>query len=737
MSALNWERFEGLPGATTSNFETLCRAIIHRHYAQFGDFRALANQPGVEFHLKLTAPCALGNAGRWYGWQCRWYGLASGSAIGTTRRRKIEEAIALTEEHLPGLTDWVLWTRYPLTRGDQEWFYGLHTKMHLLLWTSAEAEEHLSGPAELLRATYFGELILTPDLLQSLHEEAVAPIKRRWNPDVHQVIDAERSLLRIMATVEAWSDLLEIGGLIDHDVSKLQSEITAAPKSMTPKIATLIECAKMMRGATTIAHEAIAQGNFETAGEQASTLKAPGAEERNLLRALRARNNPLVLYATNVVADMSGAYEVLSSIAGILKGRLVVVIADAGCGKTELSAQLTAPTRDRSAGVLLRGKNLSAGEGLDHLARRIAIHGKPIESFEGLVAAVDAAGQRQGRRLPIVIDGLNEAEDPRDWKDELTSLGVVLPRYPNSQIICTLRSAFVTEAAPEGADHLEIEGFEEDVVEAVRRYFKYYRIDATDAELPLELLSHPLTLRIYCEVTNPNRQKMVDVGAIPASMTTLFERYLDQVAERITEFAPPGHRYYASDVRTALNTIGLLLWDAGARAIDLQILRRLLGDENRAWDQSIVRALEEDGVLFREPGDGGLGQMSIVYDALAGYIVADALLGRYAGDAFDEWIRQKQTSGRLIPYYRERLTGAERLYRFVLRKVPTTWRPFIARKLNPDRITDSARHPLAGDIFSSLAGLTPRRMNRKQLWPLLSGSLRMEGTLPVSAALRS
>ena len=140
---LNWETFAGLPGAAENNFEMLCRALVRRHYGRFGNFFALANQPGVEFHLKLYSPCPLGEAGRWYGWQCRWYNLQSGKAIGNTRRRKIEEAIATTEAELPNLTDWVLWTRHPLTQGDQEWFYQLATHMRLHLWTAAEVE---AGP---------------------------------------------------------------------------------------------------------------------------------------------------------------------------------------------------------------------------------------------------------------------------------------------------------------------------------------------------------------------------------------------------------------------------------------------------------------------------------------------------------------------------------------------------------------------------------------------------------------
>ena len=87
--------------------------------------------PASEFHLKLHSPCPLGKSGSWYGWQCRWYDLPGGRVIGTTRRNKIAEAIATTERVLPGLTDWVLWTRFPLTEGDQAWFSKLKTQMRL------------------------------------------------------------------------------------------------------------------------------------------------------------------------------------------------------------------------------------------------------------------------------------------------------------------------------------------------------------------------------------------------------------------------------------------------------------------------------------------------------------------------------------------------------------------------------------------------------------------------------
>ena len=141
MPALNWDIFTGLPGSAEKNFELLCRGIVRQTFGSYGTFRALANQPGVEFHLKLDKHCAaLGDPGRWWGWQCKWYDLAANGALGSTRRTKIEEGLRKTEEHLRDLTDWVLWTRRTLTKDDQDWFNGLSSKMTLHLWTGDEVD---------------------------------------------------------------------------------------------------------------------------------------------------------------------------------------------------------------------------------------------------------------------------------------------------------------------------------------------------------------------------------------------------------------------------------------------------------------------------------------------------------------------------------------------------------------------------------------------------------------------
>jgi hypothetical protein len=422
---LNWDAFANLAGGAENNFEMLCRIIVHRNYGKFGHFAALASQPGVEFHLLVDTPCALGDAGRWYGWQCRWYDLPSGRAIGTTRRNKIVKAIRTTEQVLPGITDWVLWTRHPLTAGDQKWFNGLKTHMKLHLWTAAEVEEHLSGEAEIFRSTYFGELILNSTSLSSIHQRAVAPIMQRWQPEVHQVIEAERTLRQKLFEPAYWQKLIDLASQMKTDVKAAEADAVDLPQSIQESLNELVMLGMDSAARLTNTFMELNNGDIERLREQLTN--EPIVIPKSILilpRQLRAGRYRASISATNLLTDIRTARGLLVELNNTFYVRLIAVQADAGCGKTELAAQLTAEMDNRPAGILLHGRDLSAGNSLDDLAHRVVIQGKPVPSMEALLAALDAAGRRAHRRLPIVIDGLNEAEDPRDWKRILAPLRV-------------------------------------------------------------------------------------------------------------------------------------------------------------------------------------------------------------------------------------------------------------------------------------------------------------------------
>lgn len=683
MPEANWSLFKDLPGASDENFETLCRSLVRRHYGKFGRFKQLANQPGVEFHLQLTESCDLGAPPRWIGWQCKWYGLANGEGLGSTRRNKIIEGIEKTRNHVPGVTDWKLWTHHTLTKGDQEWFYALETErfpeLKLELLTASDIEDLLVGPGSLLRETYFGELVLTPALLSEQYRLAAAPFKRRYQPDVHVVVEAEERVIRLLGRQSAWKSLKVLSDALETNCTQIAQSTQQLKPEVKVEAESLLGRASRLAEQLDSLHEALGRGEFDAAQQILVCNPAGPVRYDRLLSRLRGARSTGAPLAANLVADMHAASSVLSGLKCSIGARVVAVLAAAGEGKSELAVKVTQADGEFPGGVLLLGKNLQAGQGLDNLVSAFKIAGRPADTFDRLVEAVDAAGQRAGKRIPIVIDGLNESEDPRDWMDELSRADELLKDFPYVLLVVTLRNEFVQMCLPVEFPQIEHNGFQEDPQTAIDKYFAYYRIDGTDADLPLEFLQHPLTLRIFCEVANPSRQHSVGVEALPSSLANLFEAHFNKVAERVSDLSPTAHRVYQDEVQDALMTIAGLLWEGQARSIEFRAARTAVRDVG-SWDASIIRALESEGVLVRTTFQEGNQGIAFSYDLMAGHMIARHLLSK---PTFLQWLQSDEGRAQL-------------------------------------NFHGPRSHTFASDVFRALVGLYPQRFGRRQLWQDLS-----------------
>lgn len=697
MPEVNWDVFRKLPGAADENFEKLCRALVRRHYGRFGRFKQLANQPGVEFHLELTESCDLGAPPRWIGWQCKWYELANGENLGAARRSKIIEGMEKTRRHVPGVTDWKLWTHHTLTKGDQDWFFNLEKndfpELKLELLTATDIEDLLVGPGALLRETYFGELVLTAALLAEQQRLAAAPFSRRYQQAVHVVVEAEEKLLRHLGCQSAWDSLKRLASALKTNSRDIASRTAGQLKAeLQARVDSLLARAVELAGLLDDLHAALGKGDFDAVKQILAVNPPQPVRYDRLLSMLRGARSSGAPLAANLVADIHAASAALLSLDRSVGVRVVAVVAAAGEGKSELAVKVTQPDGNLLGGVLLLGKNLHAGQGLDDLVSAFKVSGRPAESFDRLVEAVDAAGQRSGKRVPIVIDGLNEAEDPRNWRDELARAEELLEDFPHVLLVVTLRNEFAEICLPEDFTQVEHNGFQEDPQTAIERYFEYYKIDATDANLPIEFLQHPLTLRIFCEVANPRRQHFVGVEALPSSLTSLFEAHFDKVAARIADLSPTSHRIYQEEVQDALLKIAGLLWEGNVRSVEFQAARAAVGDGGR-WDVSIVRALESEGVLVRTTSKEGVQGIAFSYDLMAGHMIARHLLAK---PHLAQWLQSHEARAQFQFHAPE-------------------------------------AHTLAYDVFRALVGLYPQHRDRRQLWQDVLGENLVMNALLLTA----
>ncbi|MEO3862085.1 hypothetical protein [Acrocarpospora sp. B8E8] len=671
-----------LRGAADENFEALTRAIVSRRYGALGTLRERRQQPGVEFYLRVEHRGELGDPGRVWGWSCKWFLLGPKNELTQGQRTQIEESLQKAIKHVEGLTDFVLCLPQRPAKLDVDWIdgLGLARGISTKLWAAENFDAQLSGLDE-LRSTFFGELVLSPDALSQAHKRSVAPIQARWMAPLHTSNHIEhrieRALLRpaafhwlneriaaIAVRTEALRDALP--NIEDHATRTAAQEVVDDLDRFVVDLRAIAEAGRNRR--PTEARERIA--------DQQPPATSPRSL-RSLVFGLRKRRLPAALAITGLAAEIRDVVWWLQDLHADLQAPLTAIVATAGTGKTHLAAQLTAPTERPTAGVFIQGGHLRAGGNLDDLARRVP--GLKVDRFEDLLLALNSAGGRVGNRIPLVIDGLNEAERPSEWRALLDELTPALDDYPNVLVIVTLREALADRALPDTAIKLDLKWNRTEVNDIVAAYFDHYLIDARGAWLPTRMFRNPLFLRMYCQAANPLRKQPVGVEALPTSLVGVFELYRDAVAKRLAE-DPARNPVPADQIKRRLTELAREMWSRGVRRLPSDDAKAILDAGETNWDESLFRRLEEEGVLLRDEVNGSDDtETGILFDRFAGYLIADALLVRMTYAEVEE-----------------RLAEA------------TLWNSLMGED----------HHPFGEDITISLIGLLPRRFGGHHLWRL-------------------
>ncbi|MFI1952846.1 NACHT domain-containing protein [Streptomyces xinghaiensis] len=667
-----------LPGAADQNFEALTRAIVSRRYGALGTMRERRNQPGVEFYLHVDYPGALGGPGRVWGWSCKWFILNSKNELSAGQRKQIEESLSKAIAHVDGLTDFVLCLPERPAKGDEEWINGLGRQgVSVKLWSTENYDDQLAGHDE-LRSTFFGELALTPDVLAQAHKRSVAPIEARWTPRLHTSHHVEHRIDRALLRPASFEWLQQRTDDIAARIQALRAAIDGLGNTFHPDA---VEIADDLDRFVDDLREVLDAGRSlrpwevrERLADQRPPATSPRTLRRLVLR-LRKRGLPEALLVTGLGAEIRDIVQWLHDTRADTEAPLLAVIAAAGQGKTHLAAQMTSPNDQPTAGVFIQGGNLPARGTLDDLARRIP--GLKVDYFEDLLEALNSAGSRAGCRIPLIIDGLNEAERPSQWRTLLAGLAPALGAYPHVAVIVTLREALADRALPQDTVLLELEWQRAEVDDILRVYFRHYLINPADAWLPMGEFHNPLFVRMYCEAANHARRVPVGVEALPQSLIGVFELYRKGVVERLAQ-DPARIPVPADQIQRRLTALARHLWTHSLRRLPFDEARRILDADQTNWDESLLRRLAEEGVIFREEIRGSDDtECGFVFDRLAGYLIADAILVRIPPADVNEQLAEA-----------------------------ALWQSLLG---------DQA-HPLGEDILIGLISLLPRRFTRHHLW---------------------
>ena len=396
----------------------------------------------------------------------------------------------------------------------------------------------MRAPLDVMSAAWFGTTVLAPEWFAQHYTRSITHLERKFIPGLHVEVAAEAAIhdLWAIGTVSRHSGLWRttVGGFEAEPVTPIGRSIrtTGAIRSTTSGPARLksVEASidaldasmdALLRDLATIqellkngqlfaieAADAAADGPGPDDGWEASLSAVIDVAEDSGDDEAASELEDLRTELENTMQWIAATQRRLGRIALAMSVPLVAVTGVAGAGKSQMAGRIASGFGASPVSILLHGHQFGHPITLPDLVRQA----DRVEAVGQFLEGLQAAAVTSGARVPIVIDALDDSDEPSEWQAVLREFQAALTEYPGVVAIVTVRNTFTTSVLPETTPTLRLSGFEREVREAVERYFAYYRIEADLARADLRAFQDPLFLRIFCDATNPTRAAPVQVA---------------------------------------------------------------------------------------------------------------------------------------------------------------------------------------------------------------------------------
>lgn len=672
----DWSRLLPYREGKRKSFEELCYQLAAREFEHLGRFTSIDDSgggDGVEFFLTLSD-------GTEWGWQAKFF--HPDQRLNTSRKRQVRDSLERSIERHPRLTRWFLCTPTSFTTGDNEtelrWWSQLqerHSNVRLEHWGDSELSRLLAHPQSAgQRAYFFGDIPLDPDWFRSRLDRQLANLRDPFDPRLHAITEADLRL-HFLVRDHLWrASLRESTCHAEEALQILRVEWADAcsiayTEAFVPAATALLHAAEaavaMMRNIADQQNppteDSIAglQAAFEQVGttRQAFTWIAVGEFDPKMLD--DEHQNPdhppvpgtlqiLIQPASRSVQILQRLHQVLETLQDGHRHSMHIIGA-AGIGKTHGAAHAChiAIAEGRPA-ILLLGSQFHPDRSLEAQIRdQLDIPSR--YSWEEFVGALDSYAAACGSPALLIVDALNEAAAPTMWRQRLPGLEESLRRHPNVRLATTCRPSYVkTIWADPPPNLVQAEGLPLDAIPVVmQRYFARYRLIVDTTLTPPWHFRQPLYLKIFCESEKPRGETPREVFLGAQTLFSVLERYLARASQSLCTKLdrPPSDRFL-------LKVFGPFcdeLWTTCRRTVSFERAMQLLdGSTNPPWEQSLTRALLDEGLLLHADLSETEGeQVGFTYDLLGGYLVALQLLTRTGDAGIEELVNSTPLLDRL------------------------------------------------------------------------------------------
>lgn len=660
---INWSKLKPYDTDQKRSFEELCYQIARVYFNEEGKFTSVDDSgggDGVEFYLTT-------NNGDVHGWQAKFY---TSGRLTPSRKTSIIGSLVKSYQVHPTLKKWYLCMPLDLTPTEKNWFDEVlipkvpnDMEIEIVFWGDSEFNHHLADPKLIGRKNYFfGDLELTIEWFDNQLKKQLAAVKGKFNPYLHTETEVDLSvhatllndffvkhlnneqkrlkkdlndlrvsfdeIQKVKIGEKSKSKILiyyhTLGNLIEKWLTELYSVesnlINSEFELFTPiRLEELLTKIDNVFSEYSLDIEEILQKEISLDDELDEYEKSMNRRKWSEIKAPLHKARDFIFDFSEILKEIrKGAFSNL------------YIFGNAGYGKTHVSANIcNLYLQKKSPAIFIPGNSLINSDTIANQLKNI-LDIPSNYSWQDFLKALDTAGKAFRKKIPIIIDGLNEVRDQEIVKSGIHSFIQEIDNFNNITLICTCRITYINSFwkrnPPENSIYMY--GFnDENIEEVVEKYFSHYKLNADLTTASLEQFEHPLYLQIFCETKNHNREIEVDVSLNEDSIFDIFENYLFQSNEIISNKLGLDPR--RNIIEKKLLSLGKYLWENNTRFISLDDVSSIVeNDSSLNWNTSIQKNLEDENLLIYRDWNQNSSEevVSFSYDLLGGFIIASYLI---------------------------------------------------------------------------------------------------------------
>lgn len=680
---IDWEKLKPYENAKWKSIEEFCYQIAKRQFNNLGEFTPVDDSgggDGVEFYLTLP------NGEEW-GWQAKFYYPNLRLNI-SNRKNSINNSLRKSIETHPNLRKWFICTPSNFTHPENNWFKQslkkLAPSIELEHWGKTEFNDFLGKPEFIgIKNYFFGELELDIGWFSSQVQKQISNVKDKFIAPLHTETDVDFKIHCLLADSKFIEFIKENLKKIECELENflenkrefekinlnpipvdLQTKILKALNNLDehqmeilPHIQSFLILLENRFIEKALDFELRNNGNLR---EEIENLRDYSSSIHKLIRESSKEQKDSILYIWDdklgkllyCLDEFKLVFSNIEKAINCFKKSEISIFGEALIGKTHIACHICEEKiKDNLPAILLFGRDFTKDKIIEKKILEILDIPGQYSWFE-FISTLESMAEAYRTRIPIVIDALNESETTDIWKNQLPGLIEFLKKYPRIILINTCRTHYIDYIweTKKPQNQIYIYGFNEtNLEEAINKHFSYYKIKADLTLAPLNQFKHPIYLKLFCEINNPERKEEKQIYIGEQTLYKVIEEYLEKCNEKISCKLSRLPKFKI--IQGILKKLAETLWINKSRYVNYSDAIRLIDEKSPSeldWDDSFTRALLDEGLLISRNFIDKKEKVGFIYDLLGGYLIAKYLLEEESVDAIKDLVKSKDFEEKLL-----------------------------------------------------------------------------------------